>query len=124
MIILCGCVILLGLALLNERATKRSAAEGHRAMALAYAGQEAMFDKAEIVLALGMRRAMVARQIADRRAGLAASATTQFVASRYSGLVQFARMFIQSLRSAEHTSELQSLMRISYAVFCLNKNNP
>src|SRR3546814_7947414 len=25
-------------------------------------------------------------------------------------------------RSAEHTSELQSLMRISYAVFCLNKN--
>src|SRR3546814_4955841 len=27
------------------------------------------------------------------------------------------------LRSEEHTSELQSLMRISYAVFCLNKNN-
>src|SRR3546814_4889139 len=26
-------------------------------------------------------------------------------------------------RSAEHTSELQSLMRISYAVFCLKKNN-
>src|SRR3546814_2606534 len=27
-----------------------------------------------------------------------------------------------TLRSEEHTSELQSLMRISYAVFCLNKN--
>src|SRR3546814_10706264 len=26
-----------------------------------------------------------------------------------------------SMRSEEHTSELQSLMRISYAVFCLNK---
>src|SRR3546814_5461760 len=26
-----------------------------------------------------------------------------------------------SLRSAEHTSELQSLMRISYAVFCLKQ---
>src|SRR3546814_7140665 len=26
-----------------------------------------------------------------------------------------------SRRSEEHTSELQSLMRISYAVFCLNK---
>src|SRR3546814_1749985 len=25
------------------------------------------------------------------------------------------------IRSEEHTSELQSLMRISYAVFCLNK---
>src|SRR3546814_8905154 len=27
------------------------------------------------------------------------------------------------VRSEEHTSELQSLMRISYAVFCLNKKN-
>src|SRR3546814_4788795 len=26
-------------------------------------------------------------------------------------------------RSEEHTSELQSLMRISYAVFCMNKKN-
>src|SRR3546814_4231229 len=30
---------------------------------------------------------------------------------------------ICSNRSEEHTSELQSLMRISYAVFCLNKKN-
>src|SRR3546814_4025306 len=29
----------------------------------------------------------------------------------------------QNLRSEEHTSELQSLMRISYAVFCLKKKN-
>src|SRR3546814_8475306 len=29
----------------------------------------------------------------------------------------------QSHRSEEHTSELQSLMRISYAVFCLKKKN-
>src|SRR3546814_9569840 len=28
----------------------------------------------------------------------------------------------QRRRSEEHTSELQSLMRISYAVFCLKKN--
>src|SRR3546814_8171296 len=28
-----------------------------------------------------------------------------------------------SQRSEEHTSELQSLMRISYADFCLTKNN-
>src|SRR3546814_5427573 len=28
-----------------------------------------------------------------------------------------------SRRSEEHTSELQSLMRISYAVFCLTKKN-
>src|SRR3546814_5213571 len=29
----------------------------------------------------------------------------------------------QQQRSEEHTSELQSLMRISYAVFCLKKKN-
>src|SRR3546814_5573922 len=28
---------------------------------------------------------------------------------------------LQQIRSEEHTSELQSLMRISYAVFCLKK---
>src|SRR3546814_10272888 len=31
--------------------------------------------------------------------------------------------FRQHPRSEEHTSELQSLMRISYAVFCLKKKN-
>src|SRR3546814_10544093 len=31
--------------------------------------------------------------------------------------------FIPAARSEEHTSELQSLMRISYAVFCLKKKN-
>src|SRR3546814_9685672 len=40
-----------------------------------------------------------------------------------------AERHIPALRSEEHTSELQSLMRISYAVFCLkkktnNKHNP
>src|SRR3546814_1771574 len=30
---------------------------------------------------------------------------------------------IAYVRSEEHTSELQSLMRISYAVFCLKKKN-
>src|SRR3546814_8875381 len=29
----------------------------------------------------------------------------------------------EAFRSEEHTSELQSLMRISYAVFCLKKKN-
>src|SRR3546814_6641267 len=33
------------------------------------------------------------------------------------------RLVVELDRSAEHTSELQSLMRISYAVFCLKKKN-
>src|SRR3546814_9584217 len=32
-----------------------------------------------------------------------------------------AAMLAAAIRSEEHTSELQSLMRISYAVFCLKK---
>src|SRR3546814_3676806 len=35
----------------------------------------------------------------------------------------FVHPFDDADRSEEHTSELQSLMRISYAVFCLKKQN-
>src|SRR3546814_10114806 len=37
------------------------------------------------------------------------------------GLTSFSRHPFSHPRSEEHTSELQSLMRISYAVFCLKK---
>src|SRR3546814_9534766 len=40
-------------------------------------------------------------------------------AGQWSGLASIVRL--DQLRSEEHTSELQSLMRISYAVFCLKK---
>src|SRR3546814_5115113 len=45
-----------------------------------------------------------------------------FVTSLYSFRVYFL-VFHGKERSEEHTSELQSLMRISYAVFCLKKKN-
>src|SRR3546814_1594336 len=35
--------------------------------------------------------------------------------------LKFTLDFLMKYRSEEHTSELQSLMRISYAVFCLKK---
>src|SRR3546814_1910376 len=38
-----------------------------------------------------------------------------------SQLVELRTIHAEKLRSEEHTSELQSLMRISYAVFCLKK---
>src|SRR3546814_4136359 len=51
--------------------------------------------------------------------GLAKQATYAFSAEAVtaSTVCRFSR---DKLRSEEHTSELQSLMRISYAVFCLN----
>src|SRR3546814_1399022 len=39
------------------------------------------------------------------------------------GTYELVVTFVGMQRSEEHTSELQSLMRISYAVFCLKKNN-
>src|SRR3546814_1564797 len=39
----------------------------------------------------------------------------------YRGIRLALRRLDQPVRSEEHTSELQSLMRISYAVFCLKK---
>src|SRR3546814_9047894 len=45
------------------------------------------------------------------------------VDQRHVGAERLADLLIvaEHLRSEEHTSELQSLMRISYAVFCLKK---
>src|SRR3546814_4542219 len=37
------------------------------------------------------------------------------------GLPFILQLWLDEMRSEEHTSELQSLMRISYAVFCLKK---
>src|SRR3546814_10622233 len=39
------------------------------------------------------------------------------------GISDLERRYTRFYRSEEHTSELQSLMRISYAVFCLKTKN-
>src|SRR3546814_9415484 len=44
----------------------------------------------------------------------------RFAGGEFAGPVEREAKLLQ-LRSEEHTSELQSLMRISYAVFCLKK---
>src|SRR3546814_15625065 len=64
--------------------------------------------------------------------GLVAKAITRFVRQYPNIQVNYCLTLLNSmaqdvlsnkvdLRSEEHTSELQSLMRISYAVFCLKK---
>src|SRR3546814_9488929 len=49
------------------------------------------------------------------------TSTLQQEAARKLGFSASHTMRIAQARSEEHTSELQSLMRISYAVFCLKK---
>src|SRR3546814_4130736 len=48
-------------------------------------------------------------------------ARQQHLRARFDFLIDRAATVLTALRSEEHTSELQSLMRISYAVFCLKK---
>src|SRR3546814_3727282 len=48
-------------------------------------------------------------------------AISQLRVERASGVLSVNRPPLRTARSEEHTSELQSLMRISYAVFCLKK---
>src|SRR3546814_5016951 len=62
-------------------------------------------DPAEIILD---------RRLPARRDHIETDRTRQHMAVRDPPL--------DAMRSEEHTSELQSLMRISYAVFCLKKN--
>src|SRR3546814_4736212 len=59
-------------------------------------------------------------RLPDLRSRLAASAVARLGAPDDVLMrALFERQFVK--RSEEHTSELQSLMRISYAVFCLKK---
>src|SRR3546814_8914759 len=54
---------------------------------------------------------------------LLALATLLLDGAKGAAAVLLAQYWGGDTRSEEHTSELQSLMRISYAVFCLNKKN-
>ena len=96
-LIIAGGCLLTGLALANERATRRSAREGHRATAQAHSAHDAAVGMSEVVRALGMRRAMVARQLDARSQALAEGVDSQLCASRYNALVKFSRMALQSL---------------------------
>src|SRR3546814_6604295 len=70
------------------------------------------------VLPGDLHRRLTARAFASASAA-AGTASIRFGQPRQHRL----RISLERLRSEEHTSELQSLMRISYAVFCLKKKN-
>src|SRR3546814_2352729 len=67
------------------------------------------------------RPATVPWAIIFPRAGDLPRHPSQLYEAGLEGLLMFAILAAFFWRSEEHTSELQSLMRISYAVFCLKK---
>ena len=90
-------VLLVTLALVNEKHTSGKSAKAHQATAASYAAHQATVGEAEAIRALGMRRAMVAKQIVQRAEGLEAANAVQILGVRYNTLVKFIRMFMQSL---------------------------
>src|SRR3546814_8724274 len=80
---------------------------------------------------LHVRERRIAGQRAELRIGRTRTAIAQRVGTPWThhhARTAFAGEFgnaagVIDMRSEEHTSELQSLMRISYAVFCLKKKN-
>src|SRR3546814_4983196 len=62
----------------------------------------------------------IGHAVARRRLALAYASEPRVVNVEPEEPSQFGRLQA-AIRSEEHTSELQSLMRISYAVFCLKK---
>lgn len=97
LLIFLGAAILLVLAVFNARATRRSNDASLQTSAAAYSAQETALSNAEIIRALGMRDAMVTRQLAGREEGSRHETDAQFSAARYNSIVKFARMFLQSL---------------------------
>src|SRR3546814_9671289 len=87
---------------------------------------ERIFQRRDISLRLGHHRLVLARQDVDHhdRGEQADDEDHDHqLGQGEAALVALAPAVSGPRRSEEHTSELQSLMRISYAVFCLKKKN-
>ena len=96
-LIIAAGVVLISLAIANERHTRSRSVEAHSTTATAYLSHQSTIAEAEVIRALGMQRAMVTRQTQQRKAGLEASSELQLLGVRYNSIVKFVRMFLQSL---------------------------
>src|SRR3546814_2339652 len=92
----------------NLLAAEAAAGVGHH-VALSVVGTERLLES-------GYFRAKMAQEELIKASGI------PYTILRSTQFFEFVNGIIKSgTRSEEHTSELQSLMRISYAVFCLKK---
>lgn len=94
---LVGGLLLIVLAVLNERDSRARLKNSMTASNAAYAAQEAVAAQSEVVRALGMRQASIARQIDQRRTATTRAADAQLTGGRYSGAIKFLRLALQSL---------------------------
>lgn len=95
--VLIGAIMLAIVSVLNQRATSERLKEANEAAALSYANQEQLMLQAETVRALGMKRAIIERNIEQRRSMLALQTEAGFAGGRYVTISKFIRMSLQSL---------------------------
>ena len=93
---LVGGAILFALAILNERDSRPRLKRAIQSTTAAYAAQEGIVGQSEVVRALGMRKASINRQIADRANGVNQYADAQLSGGKYSGVIKFLRLVMQS----------------------------
>lgn len=92
-----GGAILFVLAILNERDSRPRLKRAIQSTNAAYAAQEGVAGQAEVVRAMGMRQSSIARQVAQREAATSQYADAQFTGGKYSGVIKFLRLALQSL---------------------------
>ncbi|HET9161200.1 MAG TPA: type I secretion system permease/ATPase [Caulobacteraceae bacterium] len=94
---LMGASLLLIIALRNERATRAPLQRANEAANVAYVSQEYSTASADVVRAMGMRKAIVRRHLAERETMFNLQTQASFAASGYVTLTKFARLSLQSL---------------------------
>lgn len=97
LVALLGCILLPAIAWANERATRARLDRAQAIAAQSHIHQDAAITSAEAVRALGMRRALVARQMRQRQAMLSAQGEAGFAAGNYLTVTKFVRLALQSL---------------------------
>lgn len=97
LVALLGCCILPLIAWANEHATGARLQQAHAIAGLASLHQDAALAGGEAVRALGMRRALVARMLRQRRAMLTSQTEAGFAAGNYVTLTRFVQLSLQSL---------------------------
>ena len=96
LLVLAGAALLAIVAVRNHGATSEPLQSASEAAARAYASQEQVLAGAENVRALGMRRAMVRRHLAERQSMMELQSNASFAGGRYVTISKFLRLMLQS----------------------------
>jgi ATP-binding cassette subfamily C protein len=94
---LLGAALSVFLAWRNERATNAPLSQANEAAGQAYAGLEFTVASADVVRALGLRRALVSGHLHDRERMMSLQTEASLDSSRVTALSKFVRLALQSL---------------------------